>query len=87
MKRWSLLLLLLPAVAAGCICVEPAPATRESPLETVESPIETPAYPIPTEGAIPTQDPKEGSIEGIITMQGHPPGVFPATLDLRDPTG
>lgn len=67
----------------------------ESPLSTpvvqAESPVATPPpdpTPTPPEVLqIPTQDLQMASIEGSITMQGHPPGTFPATLYLGDPTG
>jgi hypothetical protein len=86
--KFAALVLLFALVSCG----DGSPGSTESPLvvEQGESPIATPlsATPVPTQDLpIPTQDPQAGSIEGSIVMEGHSPGMFPATLYLGDPTG
>jgi hypothetical protein len=90
---------LLSVVLAGCASATTTPTQHlESPVSPLvvqqESPVATPLPgPVPSEMPqtedlpIPTQDPQMGSIEGSIIMQGYPPGTFPATLYLGDPTG
>jgi len=89
------MLFLLSIVLVSCASATPTD-TLESPVSLSplavqeESPVATPPPPAPTPSGdlpIPTQDPQMGSIEGSITMQGYPPGTFPATLYLGDPTG
>jgi hypothetical protein len=94
-NRILLVLFLLSIVLMSCASATPTD-TLESPVSLSplavqeESPVATPPPPAPTPSGdlpIPTQDPQMGSIEGSITMQGYPPGTFPATLYLGDPTG
>ena len=92
-------LFLLSIVLTGCGSATTTPTQPfESPVSPLvvqqESPVATPVPdPGPSEMPqgedipIPSQDPQMGSIEGSIVMQGYPPGTFPATLYLGDPTG